>query len=161
MKRDTQIVLLSITILFLASVLSVGENPFKSSQKELVCTAPVNSTVLSLKWLSQQKLAHCSNSEFAWQYTFRFDSDLIDKQDNIDVHTTIIDNCHSNYEKKPLGEPYSEWRILNTTSSYLMEFHRSPNSLLPFEVKSYASGSYLRGVDTQKSVRVSFSCAYK
>ena len=139
MKRNIQIAFVLIVILVFVSVLSLKQNPFQGGEKELVCTAPVTKKILdSLEneyvhhndqiRLAEQKenLNYCKNSmlpspKIALQYAFRFDTDLMDKQDSVKVQTTVLDNCMSvwNLRGTKRGELVVKSEELRTTSQYL------------------------------------------
>ena len=136
MKRNIQIALVLIVILVFVSVLSLKENPFQGGEKELVCTAPVTKKVLNSEWIQpdpsstymtslreqQENFNYCKNSTIAFQYAFRFDTDLMDKQDSIRVQTSAVNNCISKYNflGYELGKPDVRSEQLKATSQYLV-----------------------------------------
>ena len=134
MKRNIQIVFVLIAILVFASVLSLKEDPFQQGEKELVCSAPVTKKILSdirpdrssthrTSFREQQEnFNYCKNSTIAFQYAFRFDTDLMDKQDSIRVQTSAVNNCISKYNflgYEP-GKPDVRSEQLKATSQYLV-----------------------------------------
>ena len=136
MKRNIQIALVLIVILVFVSVLSLKENPFQGGEKELVCTAPVTKKLLNSEWIQpdpsstymtslreqQENFNYCKNSTIAFQYAFRFDTDLMDKQDSIRVQTSAVSNCITRYNLEDLerGKLKVSSERLEATSQYLL-----------------------------------------
>lgn len=171
MKRNIQIAFVLIVILVFVSVLSLKENPFQGGEKELVCTAPVTKKVLNSGWIQpdpsstymtslreqQENFNYCKNSTIALQYAFRFDTDLMDKQDSIRVQTSAVSNCIFKYNLRDLerGKLKVSSERLEATSQYLQFY--SGIGIKPYFEVDRKTLEVVKG----DSETYEFSCAVK
>jgi hypothetical protein len=151
--------------------------------KDLVCTVNVSDEILNLSWVKPKKVMeitddyefvetdeyeeghmevynHCKNSEIAWQYSIRLDTNDIGKVD-ANVENSIIENCTSASNGEPfpmevygtafLDNGKTKSFLMRTTPSYLL-FSEYDHFNNPFQVDRKT----LEGFDNQKEV--AFEC---
>ena len=151
--------------------------------KDLVCTANVSDEILNLSYIKPQKerelnddyefvekdkyeeghmevYNHCKNSEIAWQYSIRLETNDIGKE-NANVENSIIQNCAPASD----GDPFSvkvygtafqddgktKSFLMRTTPSYLL-FSQYDHFNNPFQVDR----TTLVGLEKKKDV--AFEC---
>ena len=117
-------------------------SPIFADTKDLVCTAKVSDEILNLSWIKPAKereyvdgefidtdkydpdhlkrYERCKNSEIAWQYSIRLDTNDIGK-DNANVESTMIENCISRSTSFPYRDHgKTKAFMMKTTPSYLL-----------------------------------------